>query len=53
MIEAVELTKKFGDFVAVKEININVPEGEVLAFLGPNSRLRPSRPGRGARAPIG
>ncbi len=36
MIEAVDLTKKFGDFTAVKDVSVHVPEGEVLAFLGPN-----------------
>ncbi len=36
MIEAVNLTKQFKDFTAVQDINIQVPEGEVLAFLGPN-----------------
>jgi ABC-2 type transport system ATP-binding protein len=36
MIEAVDLTKKFGEFVAVKNISLNVFEGEVLALLGPN-----------------
>jgi ABC-2 type transport system ATP-binding protein len=36
MIDAVNLTKKFGDFEAVREINVTVAEGEVLAFLGPN-----------------
>ena len=36
MIEAVDLTKQFKDFVAVQDISIHVPEGEVLAFLGPN-----------------
>jgi ABC-2 type transport system ATP-binding protein len=36
MIEAVNLTKEFGDFVAVSEISLNVAEGEVLALLGPN-----------------
>ncbi|MBN1218202.1 MAG: ABC transporter ATP-binding protein [Anaerolineae bacterium] len=36
MIEAVSLTKQFGDFVAVKDISLNVSEGEVLALLGPN-----------------
>jgi len=36
MIEAVELTKEFGEFIAVKDVSVNVPEGEVLAFLGPN-----------------
>lgn len=36
MIEAQELTKKFDHFTAVDSINLNVPEGEVLALLGPN-----------------
>lgn len=36
MIEAVDLTKEFGDFVAVRDVNVTIPEGEVLAFLGPN-----------------
>jgi ABC-2 type transport system ATP-binding protein len=36
MIEAVNLTKKFGEFVAVKDVHLNVAEGEVLALLGPN-----------------
>ena len=36
MIEAVNLTKEFGDFLAVDKVSVAVPEGEVLAFLGPN-----------------
>lgn len=36
MIETADLTKEFGDFVAVRDIALNVPEGEVLALLGPN-----------------
>jgi ABC-2 type transport system ATP-binding protein len=36
MIEAVELTKKFNEFLAVDEISVTVSQGEVLAFLGPN-----------------
>jgi ABC-2 type transport system ATP-binding protein len=36
MIEAVKLTKEFGEFTAVREISLNVPEGEVIALLGPN-----------------
>jgi ABC-2 type transport system ATP-binding protein len=30
------LTKRFGDFVAVDRINLNVRKGEVFGFLGPN-----------------
>lgn len=36
MIEAVGLTKQFGTFVAVNQIDLKVSEGEVLALLGPN-----------------
>jgi ABC-2 type transport system ATP-binding protein len=36
MIETTNLTKEFGEFTAVREISLNVPEGEVLALLGPN-----------------
>lgn len=36
MIEAVDLTKEFGEFVAVQSISLSVSEGEVLALLGPN-----------------
>ena len=36
MIEAVDLTKNFGEFTAVKDVSLYVAEGEVLALLGPN-----------------
>lgn len=36
MIEAFSLTKEFGEFTAVREISLQVAEGEVLALLGPN-----------------
>lgn len=36
MIEAVNLTKEFGQFVAVNDVCLNVAEGELLALLGPN-----------------
>ncbi|MBI2053835.1 MAG: ATP-binding cassette domain-containing protein [Candidatus Staskawiczbacteria bacterium] len=36
MIETKGLTKKFGNFTAVDNINIKVDKGEVFAFLGPN-----------------
>lgn len=35
-IEAVNLTKKFGDQVAVDHIRLEVNPGEILGFLGPN-----------------
>jgi lipooligosaccharide transport system ATP-binding protein len=36
LIHAHDLTKKFGDFVAVDGINFAVEEGESFGFLGPN-----------------
>lgn len=36
MIEAKNLTKKYGDFLAVDNISFSVKEGEIFAFLGPN-----------------
>ena len=35
-IEAENLTRTFGDLVAVNSINLTVKEGEVFGFLGPN-----------------
>jgi len=35
-IEVVNLTRKFGDVVAVDNISFTVPEGQIFAFLGPN-----------------
>ena len=36
LIEAHSLTKKFGDFTAVDDINFDVRQGESFGFLGPN-----------------
>ena len=36
MIEVKNLTRRFGDFIAVKDISFDVKEGEIFAFLGPN-----------------
>lgn len=36
IINVNNLTKKFGDFIAVDNINFSVKKGEVFAFLGPN-----------------
>jgi lipooligosaccharide transport system ATP-binding protein len=36
LIQAHSLTKKFGDFVAVDDINFVVKQGESFGFLGPN-----------------
>ncbi len=36
VIEAQNLTKKFGDFLAVDNLNLKIRKGEVFGFLGPN-----------------
>ena len=35
-VEAVNLTKRFGDFTAVDGVSFQVERGEIFAFLGPN-----------------
>ena len=35
-VEVHELTRKFGDFVAVDRVGFDVGEGEIFGFLGPN-----------------
>ncbi len=36
MIELVHVSKKFGDFFAVENLSLAVPQGEFFGFLGPN-----------------
>jgi len=36
MIEAVGLTKYYGDFAAIDNVSFSIDSGEVVAFLGPN-----------------
>ncbi len=36
MIEVQNITKKYGDFVAVNNASFKIAEGEVVGFLGPN-----------------
>lgn len=36
MIEAVGLSKYYGDFAAIRDVTFSVPQGQVAAFLGPN-----------------
>ncbi|MBO93831.1 MAG: multidrug ABC transporter ATP-binding protein [Opitutales bacterium] len=36
MLEAIGLSKNYGMFMAVKNLNFTIREGEVVAFLGPN-----------------
>jgi ABC-2 type transport system ATP-binding protein len=35
-VEAVDLTKKFGDFTAVNAISFTIERGDIFGFLGPN-----------------
>ena len=35
-ITAVEITKKFGDFVALDDVSVAIPEGSLTALLGPS-----------------
>ena len=36
MIQVENVTKKYGSFVAVNNINFEIEEGEIVGFLGPN-----------------
>lgn len=36
MIETSDLTKSYGDFIAVDRIDLHIPKGAVYGFLGPN-----------------
>ena len=36
MIEADKLTKHYGNFIGIEDINFSVEEGEILGLLGPN-----------------
>lgn len=36
MVEAKNLTKYYGDFLAIEEVNFQVQKGEIVGFLGPN-----------------
>jgi ABC-2 type transport system ATP-binding protein len=36
MIKVESLTKKFGGFTAIKDLNFEVEKGEIVGFLGPN-----------------
>jgi ABC-2 type transport system ATP-binding protein len=37
MIDAENLTRKFGTFTPVDNLTLHINEGEVFGFLGPNS----------------
>ena len=36
MIQVKDVTKKYGNFIAVKNLNFEIKHGEVIGFLGPN-----------------
>ena len=36
IVKIKELTKKFGDFTAVDNIDLSIKEGEIYGLLGPN-----------------
>ena len=36
VIETKDLTKAYGDFIAVDKVNLSIGEGEIFGFLGPN-----------------
>ena len=36
VVEAHGLTKRFGDFVAARDITFSIPKGEIFGLLGPN-----------------
>ena len=36
MVEAISLTKYYGDFLAIEDVNFEVKRGEIVGFLGPN-----------------
>ena len=36
MIQVENITKKYGSFIAVKNISFEIEEGEIVGFLGPN-----------------
>ena len=36
MIEAIGLSKYYGDFAATRDVTFSIPRGQVVAFLGPN-----------------
>ncbi|MFC5080339.1 putative ABC transporter ATP-binding protein YbhF [Vibrio thalassae] len=35
-VTATNITKKFGDFTAINDINLSIPKGSIYRFLGPN-----------------
>ena len=36
MIEVINFTKRYGDFVAVDNLSFTIGKGEIFGFIGPN-----------------
>ena len=36
MIEVINFTKRYGDFVAVDNLSFSIGKGEIFGFIGPN-----------------
>jgi ABC-2 type transport system ATP-binding protein len=36
VIEVIDFTKQYGDFIAVDGLNLSIAEGEIFGFIGPN-----------------
>ena len=36
MIEVINFTKRYGDFVAVDDLSFSIGKGEIFGFIGPN-----------------
>ena len=36
MIETTNLTRKYGDLIALDNLNLQIEEGECYGFIGPN-----------------
>lgn len=45
-----DLTRRFGDFVAVDHVTFSVGQGEVFGFLGPNGAGKTTRGSAGGSA---
>jgi len=43
MIELTGLTKRYTDLIAVNDLNIIVPEGEIFGLSAPTARAKPRR----------
>ena len=40
VIDCFELTKKFGKFTALQDVNMSIEQGEILANLGPSGSVK-------------